>query len=297
MYAIGILLAVLAGTAHNLGNVLQKKAVNELPRTQTGQGFYAAVLRKPLWVAGFLLQMLFGATFLLLAQLFIGPALIPGLMATGLIALTVGSILIVGERPSAMELVGIAALIAAVTLLGLSRLTIEVRQFDFFGRAFLRRTGLFTLAAAGLILALEVLCRRPAFTGARRAGIPAFSSGCLFAVSNYWTGVIVGAAVRLRQPPFAMREAVLFIIAGAVLAVTNVFGIDGIQTAFRYGKASRVVPIQQVPIQVAPVIVYLFVFGLRPPTPQSLALLAAAVVLILVSSWLLSRRGALETPP
>ncbi len=294
MYGIGILLAVLSGTAHNLGNVLQKKAVNDLPRDRDGRGFYAALVRRPLWLAGLLVQMFVGATCLLLAQLYIGPALIPGLMATGLITLTVGSILIVGEQPTAAELAGIGLLIAAVTLLGLSRLIIDVRDFDFFRGPFLWRTALFTGAYTAVVLLLEGLSRRD---GSPRALLHAFLSGCLFAVSNFWTGLIAGALVHLFRPPVATPEVGLFLAAAAVLIPANLFGIARTQTAFRTGRASRVVPIQLVPIQLTPVLVYLALFQQRPPTPQSLALAGSAVLLILASSLLLARRQGLNISP
>ena len=294
MYGFGVLLAILAGTAYNLGNVLQKKAVDSLPRSLERRAFYAALLRRPLWLAGFLVQVLLGTTSLLLAQLFIGPALIPGLMATGLIALTVGSVLLVGERPAAGELVGIALLIVAVGLLGLSRLTIELARYDLYGRDLLWRTALFTGAGAALALALEVLRRRRPREGGL---LPALGAGCLLAVSNYWTALLAGAAAQLLHPPLAWREAALFLVAALVLLAANALAIHLTQAAFRRGRASRVVPIQQLPIQLAPVAVYLFVFGLRPPTPLSLALLAAAVVLILAGTVLLGRRQALEGVP
>jgi hypothetical protein len=53
-----------------------------------------------------------GIVFVLLAQMRLGPALVPGLMATGLITLAAGSAWIVREASGFGELLGIGLLIA-----------------------------------------------------------------------------------------------------------------------------------------------------------------------------------------
>ena len=92
MYGSGVTLAILSGIAHNVGDLLQKKAVK--------------LIRKPLWLMGFVIHMGLGTTFFLLAQVRLGPALIPGLMAFGMIVLVIGSLWILKERLGFGEITG-----------------------------------------------------------------------------------------------------------------------------------------------------------------------------------------------
>ena len=52
------------------------------------------------------------------------------------------------------------------------------------------------------------------------------------------------------------------------------------------------IPIQQVPIQITPVIAYFFVFTLMPPTIFPVIYMIVGVMLILLSSFLLAKRQA-----
>jgi uncharacterized membrane protein len=74
------------------------------------------------------------------------------------------------------------------------------------------------------------------------------------------------------------------------LILTNAIGIITITQAFRIGQASNLVPIQQVPIQIAPIFVYLLVFLLIPPSIFSILSLVIGIILILISSFLLGKR-------
>jgi hypothetical protein len=143
----------------------------------------------------------------------------------------------------------------------------------------------FTAAAAALILALELAGSRFA---ARRELFLAFSSGSLFALSNFWIGPFMGVAVLLLRAPLEVREVILFSVIAVILILTNVIGVGRLQTAFRTGRASQVVPVQQLPIQIAPVLVYLAVFNLQLPSPRSLLFLTSGIVLIMICTFLLA---------
>ena len=109
-YWLGVLLAISSGVCSNLGSVFQKKAVNEIPQEEREQKFFRTLIRKPWWLFGMLIQYGFAASFLILAQVYIGPALVPGLVASGLIVLAIGSIKLVGESLRKQEAIGIALL-------------------------------------------------------------------------------------------------------------------------------------------------------------------------------------------
>jgi hypothetical protein len=77
----------------------------------------------------------------------LGPALIPGLMAAGLIVLVLGSIWILGEKLGAAEIAAIALLVLSITLLGLSRLsTLPVIAMFVAGSAILVVTNMYGIA-------------------------------------------------------------------------------------------------------------------------------------------------------
>ena len=290
MYGVGIVLAVASGIVHNIGILLQKKVVNQIAPDR--QRFFATLVRNPLWLAGFVIQMGLGSALFLLAQVRLGPALIPGLMATGLVVLALGSIWILKERLGAAEITGILLLILAITVLGLSRLTIDVERFDVLARSFILRSALFSAVVIGLILIFEILARRKI---RYRGSALAISSGLFYVLSNFWVGPFMGAVLRIFKGVLVPPVIALFAAGSAILVLTNMYGIARLQLAFRVTNASLAIPIQQIPIQSAPALVYLVVFRLVPPSTVSMPMFCAAIVLIIGSTFLLARRqGMME---
>ena len=287
MYAWGIVFALLAGAASQAGHICQKLVVNQEPAR--AQGFFARLLRRPLWLAGIFLEIGLSTVFFLLAQVRLGPALIPGLMATGLIVLAVGSAWIVREALSLGELLGMALLIASAVLLGRSRLAIDLGSFDILERGFLGRAALFSAAVVALFLACR-LPRRGLNPGPRLA----LGSGLLYVLSNFWVGPFTGAVLRLFRGELELAVWAMFAFGSVALVLTNLFGIAELQRAFRVSRAAVAVPLQTLPTQVAPGLVYLLVFRLPPPSRASLWLFALGACLILASSFLIGRRQSGE---
>ncbi|MEJ2111574.1 MAG: DMT family transporter, partial [Acidobacteriota bacterium] len=123
-YILGVFLAILCGVVTNGGLLCQKKVINEIPKEMREKRFMRTLFRKPLWVVGFLLEFVAGAATFMLAQSYIGPALVPGLMATGYIVLVIGSVRILNENLNIKEYLGIIMLFLGISLLGLSALEI-----------------------------------------------------------------------------------------------------------------------------------------------------------------------------
>ncbi len=70
---------------------------------------------------GLLLQIVIGGlVFYFIAIIFIGPAIVPGLMSVGLIVLALGSVKMLKETLGKEEIIGILLMIGGVSLLGLS---------------------------------------------------------------------------------------------------------------------------------------------------------------------------------
>jgi hypothetical protein len=290
MYGVGVVLAVASGIAHNIGVLLQKRVINQIAPDR--QRFFARLVRNPLWLTGFVIHMGLGSALFLLAQVRLGPALIPGLMAAGLVVLVLGSVWILKEQLGVAEITGILLLILAITLLGLSRLTIDVGRFDVLGRSFLLRSALFSVAITGLILVLEILSKR---VSRYRGSTLAISSGLFYVLSNFWVGPFLGAVLRIFRGIFTLPVIALFVAGSAILVLTNMYGIAKLQLAFRVTNASLAIPIQQIPIQSAPALVYLVVFRLSPPSAVSVLMFCLAIVLIIGSTFVLARRqGMIE---
>jgi hypothetical protein len=296
MYAWGIAFALLAGLASQAGHICQKLVVNQMAArpadtTEAAGGFFGRLLRRPLWLAGLGLEIGVSTVFFLLAQVRLGPALIPGLQATGLIVLAVGSAWIVRETLSPGEVLGIVLLLASAALLGASRLAIDLAAFDILGVVFLRRAAIFSAAVLGLFFACKLW---------REGGAPhALDSGLLYVLSNFWVGPFTGAVLRLFRGELAWPVWAMFAFGSTVLVLTNLFGIAELQRAFRDSRAAVAVSLQTLPTQLAPGLAYLLVFRLSPPSRGSLWAFALGVALIVAGSFLIvpRREQAPEAAP
>jgi hypothetical protein len=295
VYAWGIVLALLAGVASQAGHICQKLVVNEVAGAGGAQpaasgakpassSFFSRLLRRPLWVAGLVLEIGVSTVFFLLAQVYLGPALIPGLMATGLIVLAVGSAWLVREPLGFGEGLGIVFLIVSAVLLGGSRLAIDLAAFDILDLGFLRRAVIFSAAVTALFFSFRLLRRRT-----RHGPLHALGSGLLYVLSNFWVGPFTGAVLRLFRGELGLPVWAMFAFSSAVLVLTNLFGIAELQRAFRVSRAAVAAPLQTLPTQVAPGLMYLLVFRLPAPSRGAVWLFALGVVLIVASSFLVSR--------
>jgi drug/metabolite transporter (DMT)-like permease len=286
---LGVLLAVLASACNNLGLVLQKKVVNEVPPEKRDKGFYRTIMMRPLWIAGIVMQIGLSTAFLLSAQYFIGPTLTPGIMASGLVILVIGSILINHERIKAREILGIVLLMAATAMIGASGLEIEIRHVDFNHSGLLERAMLFTAIIAAISIGLELIQRKA--HASTKGVLLTFLVGCLYVMSDFWMSPLVGTIGSSLSFKASLREGILFVTACGALVLTNIFAIGKTQAAFKYGRASILVPLRHIPTLVAPVFVYLWVYALRPGKAHSLPVFLAGAGIVLVSLFLLGGAG------
>lgn len=286
-YLYGVALAVASGISNNMGTLLQKKVVNDLPSEAKEQRFFRSLVKHPVWFVGLLLQLAIGTAFFMLAQVYIGPALIPGLMGVGLIVLAVGSVKLIGESLTRTEIIGITLIMAATFTIAFSELVINIVVYDFLEIGFLIRLTLFTSATVALILILEASLRR--WTRIR-AIARALMSGLFISMSNYWIAILMATIVHVFDGTFVLLELILFAVSAAILVLDNIFALSTLQTAFLSGQANLIIPIQQVPIQIVPGLVFLLIFFLPVPSMLSLALFFGGVGLIVASSFILGKR-------
>ncbi len=294
MLPLGVVLAIGAGSAINIGIVIQKKAVNEIPPDKRDEKFFHSLVRRRTWLLGLLVQVAVGTTLTIIAQAYVGAALLPGLLAVGLIPMAIGASKIVGESLKVKEIVAIGLIIVAATLLGFSSIGIstfldngDVNPLFQSSLVWINEWA-FTALFFGIIIMAEIVQRKMVKV---RSIALAVEAGSFLALANYWITPVVAHIANLGANNLLMPwELVIGITGGVVLALTNVFNIAVTQKAFKSGNASLVIPIQQVPINVAPILIYFWIFSLPPPLNYSLPFLLIAVGLIVLSSWLLAQR-------
>ena len=282
-YLIGVAAAVIAGIAFNLGMVIQKLAVMKTSRETS---LMRQLVRSPLWLTGFALQFIVGMPLNMLAQSKIGPAIIPGLMAIGLIVLTIGAVRLAGESFDSGDIAGILLVIAAVTVFGLSQLSVDMQSIDLWEPAFLLRLGLFTVVVA----ALSLICHFIQKTNVRHRGIlRTLDAGLLLSQSNLWLGILMAFLAKWSAGKFSPLDLLPFVIASGIVFAGSMLGIAETQRAFQFGEASKLVPIQYVPVQILPIAAYFIVFCLRSSNPFAVPMAVGGIVLVLSGAVLLAR--------
>ncbi len=283
-YLIGVTATIMAGIAFNLGMVIQKLAVMKVSHETS---LMRQLVRSPLWLTGFALQFIVGMPLNMLAQSKIGPAIIPGLMAIGLIVLTIGAVRLAGESFDADDIAGILLVIAAVTFFGLSQLSVDMQSIDLWEPAFLLRLGLFTVVVA----ALSLLCHFLQKTNVRLRGIlRTLNAGLLLSQSNLWLGILMAFLAKWGAGTFSPLDLLPFVIASGIVFAGSMLGIAETQRAFQFGEASKLVPIQYVPVQILPIVAYFVVFRLGSSSPFAVPMALGGIVLVLSGAVLLARR-------
>ncbi len=289
-FPLGILLAITAGVCLNVGFILQKKAVNDISPEARSKKLIGTLLRKPIWLLGLVVQILGSAVLVMIAQFFIGPALLPGLMASGLIVMAVGAAKILNETLKRAEYIGIALMIIAIIFLALTGLSVDVEGTNLLDPGFLTRVSIFTIVLFAVIVACEIVQRK---VERRRGMLLALQSGTFLALANFWVSPFsVNLAHLFGGTLVWPDEFILGLVGGLLLAITNVLAISVLQKAFTCAQASNVVPLQQVPINIAPVFVYFGIFLLAPPSVYATPFLIAGIALIIISSFFLTKRQA-----
>jgi len=290
-YVIGVILTILAGVIVNLATIMQKKVINELPKGE--EKLMKTLVREPMWLIGLIIQIGGTGILTIVAQMLIGPALVPGLLAAGLIVLALGSVKILNESLKTSEIIGIIILIIGILFIGLSTLQIDSTDVNalILDIGFNIRIFTYTfIFIVGFILC-NILRRK--FEQYEPILI-AFGSGLLFSVGNLYISPLMAIFTNPIDHPWKIAMIPIFIV---LLILLNAIAIIRINVAFTGGKASNLMAIQQVPIQISPIFVYFVVFALAPPVVfgipfLSLPFLFVGIVLIIISTFLLGTRQA-----
>jgi len=286
-YLIGVLAAILGGSISSLGVICQKKVVNDIPPKAKEQRFFRSLVKRPLWLLGLILGTFAPAVFVVMANLYVGPALTPGLMSAGLIVLAIGSVKINKEHLGRSDYAGIFLMIVAIFFLGFSQLSLGMANYDFNVQWILINSILFQVILFVLYAFFAIIQR-----GSKnyRAVLLIFAAGFMFATQNFWMAPLSKTIFGVFLGTATPGEWTFFILSAVILSLSAIIAIVTQQTAYKYGQASTLNTLQQFPTQMVPPFLYLFVFMATPPFFYSLPLLVVGTSLVLVSSFLLAKR-------
>ena len=292
-YLIGVACGVMGGLLNQGGQLLQKKVVNDIRYDDPGRGFMRRLLRSPMWMFGMVIGLGGGTAGYMLAQSLIGPALSPGLMASGLILLSIGSVKLNHEELNRSEIVGIVLMIIGIFCFGLSELSISPAQVRTMlaDHSAQIRVALFTACLFFFCLVSRSLALR---SKSRKGLLIVLGNGFLACLSDFWINPLLALIILVLTGRSTTIQTITFIMPAVILAFTASVITWQNQIAFKTAQASNVIPAAQVPIQISPVVVYFFIFALTPPRTISVFLILAGMILTIIAGFLLGRRS--ETP-
>jgi drug/metabolite transporter (DMT)-like permease len=288
-YLIGVACGIIGGLLNQGGQLLQKKVVNDIRYDDPSLGFIRRLLHSPLWVVGLVVGLGGGTAGYMFAQSLIGPALSPGLMASGLILLSIGSVRLNHEHLNISEITGIVLMIIGISCLGLSGMSINAAQV----RATLAdssaqiRIVLFTAFWFFCCLISRILSFR---INNRKGLLIALGNGFLACLSDFWINPLLALILLVLTGHSTYIQNLFFIMAALILAFTASVITWQNQIAFKYAQASNIIPVAQVPIQISPIFVYFIIFALAPPRAISVFFIFAGTILTLCAGFLLGRR-------
>jgi len=271
------------------GALLQKRVVDHTPAENQSNQFMRHLLRNPRWLLGLFLGLGPGTFFVLTAHSLLGPALVPGFTATGLILLAAGSVVLNGERLNLADVLGIALMVCGVSFLGYSNLSITSREVGQVGSTLLVRLILFSAALALCWLFCHLLARRARHEP--RGLLLAVSAGYPYALSNVWILPMILTIGSVFAGQAGFLQGIVFAVSCVMLVSTNLVGIRLVQEAYRFAPASKVQPVLQIPVQTAPVLLYFAVYQ-RSGSQTAGYLIPLGVMLIIASGFLLGNRVA-----
>ena len=284
-YIIGVIFAITAGIVNFMGQIFQKKAINDV-RTDDEVSM-KIVIKKPLWIIGLLFFVIVTPVCGALAQNFIGPALIPGLFSSGFIVLAIGSIKILDEKLKKEEWFAMFMIVCGIVLVSLSRLSIETDINRFRDASFLTRIIISSIILIFLWLLLffggKKLKKHKAVVMAAGCGMP-------FSLGNIWMFAMVISMGQILNGGINSFNITVFSVSVFILVFSQTLGLVHFNKALATGNASIVVPIQQIPQQIMPIIIYFVIFALPPPFPTSYFFISVGIVLIISAGFLLGRR-------
>jgi hypothetical protein len=283
-YWTAIFLTISSAIVNQIGTIFQKDVINQ---NLNNPKFMKSLVKNPKWLLGLFLQLFVSGIFLYMtAQLFIGPALISGLMSSGLIVLAIGSVKILGEKLHLLEIFGIGLNIIGIIFLSFSGISINLSVFNIFDLNFLFRVFIFILFFLIIILTFEIVQRKFRYSGVTLA----LEAGLLYSFVSLWSSLITVSLGHIFMDSFQSIELFIFIPSIVFVGISMFFSIIYSQRTLREGKAHILGPLIGVPTQILPVIIHFFVFEGLISGISSIIFLFVGLLTIIVASFILGKR-------
>ncbi|MBD3350484.1 MAG: hypothetical protein GF364_03260 [Candidatus Lokiarchaeota archaeon] len=289
VYLLGVTFAIAGGIINHTGQLLQKIEINKLTKEEQDKDFLRNLIRNPRWLLGLAFVVVFGGILLLLANHFIGGAIIAGLAASGMLVLVWGGVKFLNEKLKPSEYAGIAMIIIGIALLGLSEISIDFEVGDFSDSAFAIRMTLFTIILFVLWVAFRILGDK---VERGKSLCFAFAAALPFCLNNTWLQPFTKSIKSITNGVIDPAVIITFIIGCTILILANSVGIAHLQYAFQHGDVSKVVPLQKIPMQLSPIILYYIIYQNEAPSDLSTIFMIFGMILILISGFLLSKKQA-----
>ena len=118
----------------------------------------------------------------------------------------------------------------------------------------------------------------------------ALANGFLSCLSDFWINPLLAVIAIVLLGRGTASQSIIFVIACVILVMVASVVTYTNQIAFKFAQASNVVPVAQVPIQISPLLVYFFIYGLTPPNTISVFYILTGTILTIVAGFLLGRR-------
>ena len=286
----GILLALVATTAYNVGLILEKRALGQIPSLNLRRVLRVLVslATSRAWLGGFAL-MLTGLACQTIALTFEPVSVVQPVLASGVVLVLVLSRLVLRERLHGGETWCVAAIAVSVVLLAMSASGVKDSHHASPGWM---AVVMVPSAVIGLVFAVGSLRSRIRRRGTTVAGVWAgVGTGLLYGVAalaiKALSGILVGHQTAAGIAIDVLTSPYLYVLGGSLAVAMLLF-----QAALQAGRASIVVPVSNVTGSVYFIIAGTWLFHEHLPTsPGKLALRLAGIGLAVLVLVVLGRQA------
>ena len=288
----GITLALLATTAYNVGLILEKRALGQMPALDIRRvpRMIASLLTSRAWLAGFAL-MLTGLACQTIVLTFEPVSIVQPVLASGVALVLVLSRLVLRERLGGAETWCMAAIAVSVVLLALSATGTSTEAGHHASPGWMAAVMIPSMVVGVLVAATSLHARTRKHGGPATGVCFGIGTGLLYGVAalaiKALSGILVSHHTAASIAISVVSSPYLYVLAGC-LGVAMLLFQAGLQAC----RASIVVPVSSVASSVYFVIAGTWLFHEHlPASPVRLALRLTGIALAALVLILLSRRA------
>ncbi len=280
-----LFIAIVASVLMSLGLLMMKSRSALLPMAAGANtiGAIVAWLRDPMWTGGLVVQAAGWACYLIAVSQ--APVSIVAVtMQCGIALFVVASVVILGERASGREWIGIGAIVVAMLMLALSIQTGET-EGAFEPGTLLIFTALLTLAALAPMAAARLNASGAA--AAIFSGVT-FGLGALFTkamTEQFTANAAASLALRIASNPYAYG-----------MVVANIAGIVTLQNSFHSARAIIAMPLSGALSNIVPIVGGMIVFGERLPAGSMPAAMRVGAFILTIAAGALLAQSREQLP-